>query len=80
LNNRRNRFKEVGMCTGPGILGMLVILAVVIGAVCFIAMSLIRLGQAKLDEIPRFLWALLILGFPIVGSLAFFLVAPGGGE
>ncbi|MBA3053081.1 MAG: hypothetical protein ABII20_03975 [Candidatus Omnitrophota bacterium] len=68
------------MCAGPGILGMLVILAVVIGAVCFIVMSLIRLGHAKLDEIPRFLWALLILGFPIVGSLAFFLVAPGRGE
>ena len=57
---------------------LFIMLVLVIAVVAFIVMSLIKLGKAKLDEVSRFLWALLILILPIVGSLAFFLVRPGG--
>ena len=68
------------MCLGPGLTGGLIMLILVIAAVSFIVMSLTKLGKMKMDETPRVLWTILILILPIVGSAAFFLVRPGGGE
>jgi len=56
------------MCAGSGFVGMSGMLV------------LKKLGRAKLDEITRFLWTLLILLLPVVGSVAYFIVNPGGGE
>lgn len=46
-------------------------------AIVLIVMSLVQLGRSRLTEIIRFLWVLLILLMPVVGSIVFFLVRPG---
>ena len=41
------------------------------------AIALFRLRRAKLEEIPRFLWVLLVIILPVFGPLALFIVQPG---
>lgn len=46
-------------------------------AIVLIVVSLLQLGRCRLTEIIRFLWVLLILLMPGIGSIVFFLVKPG---
>lgn len=40
-------------------------------------MALIKLRSAAMDELPRVIWVIVMVMLPIVGSVAFFIVAPG---
>lgn len=63
------------MISGGLAISLTVILTIV--AIVVIVMSLLQLGRCRLTEIIRFLWVLLILLMPVIGSIAFFLVRPG---
>ena len=63
------------MISGGFAITLTVILTIV--AVVLIVMSLVQLGRCRLAEIIRFLWVLLILLMPVIGSIVFFLVRPG---
>jgi uncharacterized membrane protein YhaH (DUF805 family) len=41
-----------------------------------VLVALLTLRRRPLDEIPRFLWALLIVLMPIIGPIVFFIVRP----
>jgi len=51
-----------------GVLVLVLILAIV---------ALLSLRRRPMDEIPRFLWALLIVLAPVIGPIVFFIVRPG---
>ena len=51
-----------------GTAGLVLILALV---------ALLGLRRRPMDEVPRFLWALLVLVAPVFGPLVFFIVRPG---
>ena len=63
------------MISGGLAISLTVILTIV--AIVLIVVSLLQLGRSRLAEIIRFLWVLLILLMPVIGSIAFFLVRPG---
>ena len=53
----------------------------VVGIVVYVVptlIALVRLGHRQIDEVARVLWAFLIVGLPLLGAIAFFLVQPGG--
>ncbi len=39
--------------------------------------ALLGLRRRPMDEVARFLWALLIVAAPVIGPLVFFIVHPG---
>lgn len=39
--------------------------------------ALFMMQHSKFTAIPQFLWTMLILGFPVFGALAFFILKPG---
>ena len=50
--------------------------AVVLTVLIFGIVALLTLRRRPLDEIPRFLWALLIILAPVLGPVVFFIVRP----
>ena len=52
-------------------------LLLVIFLIALAAFALFRLRRAKLEEIPRFLWVLLVIFLPLFGPAALFIVQPG---
>ena len=54
--------------------GVLVVLLLVM---VLAVVALLALRRRPLDEIPRFLWALLIVVAPVLGPIVFFIVRPG---
>ena len=63
------------MISGGLAISLTIILTIV--AIVLIVVSLLQLGRCRLTEIIRFLWVLLILLMPVIGSIVFFLVRPG---
>jgi len=51
--------------------------AVVLTVLILAIVALLALRRRPMDEIPRFLWALLISLAPVIGPVVFFVVRPG---
>ena len=64
----------IGLSNASGGLLLLVMLGICISLVLI---SLLRLRQRPMNEFLRFLWALFIVIFPLIGSVAFLIVNPG---
>ncbi|MGF1450717.1 MAG: PLDc N-terminal domain-containing protein [Opitutales bacterium] len=50
---------------------------ITIGLVVLVIVSLLKLKDAYLDDLARVMWALIILFFPLFGSIVFLIVDPG---
>ena len=51
--------------------------ACIIAIICISIIALVSLRYRVIDELPRFLWAILILFMPFFGSIVYFIVHPG---
>ena len=51
-----------------------------IGWLVLSTLGLIRLRKQEMEPIVKFLWTFLVILVPILGPLAFFIVAPGNSE
>ena len=48
----------------------------IIAWVSLAIITLVKLNSRKLSATPKAIWALIILGIPILGAIAFFIVKP----
>ncbi|WP_347049184.1 PLDc N-terminal domain-containing protein [Flavobacterium olei] len=49
----------------------------VLSLICFMLYTLYALGRSSLSSDKKLLWCILILGFPLFGSIAYFVAARG---
>lgn len=64
------------LINNPGVViwGYMVVIPI---AIAIPLLALFSLRKREIDELLRFLWAILILFVPILGSLVYFIVHPG---